>query len=72
MVLEAALVEIVEVVEGCVVVLWLFDEGEIDPLEASLHEDGKVGGIGHGAVDRDVGRAAHGPLKALGHLVDYP
>ena len=70
--LQAPPIEIIEVVERCMVMLGASNKGEVDAIQAPSHEDGEIGGVGHPAVDGDVGRAAHGPVQTVRHLVDHP
>ncbi len=54
-VLETALVEVLEVVERSVIVLGVADKGEVYPGHAVLHEDIQIRRVRHHAVDRYVG-----------------
>ena len=71
-VLQAALVEVREIVKGGVIVLGSADVGEVDAIQPTLHEDGEIRGIGHLAIDRHVGRATHRARQGAGNLVHDP
>ena len=70
--LEASPVEMIEVIERCVVMFGAPDKGKVETVQSALHEDSEVRGVGHCTVARHVGRTTHGTAQAMRHLVDHP
>ena len=54
------------------IVFGVSDKGKVQPTQTLFHKDGKIGGIGHRAVNRYIRRATHWTLEALCHLPDNP